>query len=159
MAFLGLLDINHLWTLSFCASFVDTASTVNIWTYSLVDSVYPTKIFFMTAGAVLRISGNKRRYVWPFWVFRYGPNWAKNNHLTPVWSLIQMYLFLSRPFWFFFQKKIYFISMQKSSLLRYHLFLQYGSFRILEKTSSKVMCTWLYLHNFLSEFTMANFQF
>ena len=60
----------------------------------------------MTAGAVLRISGNKGRHVWPFWVFRYRPNWAKNNHLTPVWSLIQMYLFLSLPFWFFFSKKI-----------------------------------------------------
>ena len=120
----------------------------------------PKKDFFMTAGAVLRISGNKGRHVWPFWVFRYRPNWAKNNHLTPVWSLIQMYLFLSLPFWFFFQKKLLHLNAKKQSIhMRYHLFLQYGSFRIMEKTSSELICTWLYQHNFLSEFTMANYQF
>ena len=39
--------INHLWTLSFCASFAGTARTVNNWTYSLVDSVYPPKKIFL----------------------------------------------------------------------------------------------------------------
>ena len=39
--------------------------------YSLVDTVYlPKKIFFMTAEAVLRTSGNKGRHGWPFRVFR-----------------------------------------------------------------------------------------
>ena len=89
-------------------------------------------------------------------------NGAQNNYLTPVWSLIQMYLFLSQPFCFFLKKKNLLHLNEKSSLFIWCIIYfcnMYGFFRILEKTSSKLICTWLYLHNSLSEFTMVNFQF
>ena len=66
--------------------------------------------------------------------------------------------FFESPFRFFFG----FISMKTSSPFIWGIIYfcnMDGFLRILEKTSSELICTWLYLHNFLSEFTMANFQF
>ena len=43
---------------------------------------------------------------------------------------------------FFFQKKLLHLNAKKQPIhMRYHLFLQYGSFRIMEKTSSELICT------------------
>ena len=109
--------INHLWTLSFCASFASTASTVNNWTYSLVDAVYaPRKDFLYDCWGSFEDLWQYRKTCFGFLGSLDTSNGAQNNYLTPVWSLIQMYLFLSRPFCLFVsKKKICFISMKKAA--------------------------------------------
>ena len=59
-------------------------------------------------------------------------------------------LFFRRPFWIFFikkKKKLHHLNVNKQPVhMRYHLFLHYEwFFRILEKTSSKLICTRLYI--------------
>ena len=57
--------------------------------------------------------------------------------------------FLSRPFWFFFQKKLYHLKENKQPVhMRYHLFLHYGWFhQNLEEDQAlfELICTRLYL--------------
>ena len=115
--------INHLWTLSFCASFAGTASTVNNWTYSLVEAVNLPKKFFITAGAVLRISGNKERHVWPFWVSRY----LKFGQKQAFDSSLKSY-FKCTCFWVSYFDFSKFLMKKQPVHMRYHLFLQYGLF-------------------------------
>ena len=84
---------NHLWTLLFCASFAGTASTVNNWTYSLVDAVYSPKKFFYDCWGSFEDLWQYRKTCFGFLGSLDTSNGAQNNYLTPVWSLIQMYYY------------------------------------------------------------------